>query len=105
MVGTVGKDLDVTACWEAAYTAALNVLALVKKQLGSVDRVGRVVRLGMDIATTPEFTEHPRVADAVSELLRDVFGEETVSSRLVFGVASLPLGSPIELEVILELKP
>jgi enamine deaminase RidA (YjgF/YER057c/UK114 family) len=48
---------------------------------------------------------HPKVADAASELLRDVFGEETVSSRLVFGVASLPLGSPVELEVILEVKP
>ncbi len=50
-----------------------------------------------------EFTEHPKVADAASELLRDVFGEETVSSRLVFGVASLPLGSPVALEVILEI--
>jgi hypothetical protein len=57
-----------------------------------------------NIATTPEFTQHPTVADAASELLRDVFGEGTVSSRLVFGVASLPLGSPAELEVFLEVK-
>jgi len=57
------------------------------------------------IATTPEFTEHPKVADAASELLRDVLGEETISSRLVFGVASLPLGSAVELEVILEVQP
>jgi len=47
----------------------------------------------------------PKVADAASELLRDVFGEETIPSRLVFGVASLPLGSPVELEVILEVQP
>jgi enamine deaminase RidA (YjgF/YER057c/UK114 family) len=105
VVGTVGKDLDVTAGREAAYTAALNVLALTRKQLGSLDRVSRVVRLGVYVAATPGFTEHPRVADAASELLRDVFGAEAVSSRLVFGVASLPLGSPIELEVILEVKP
>ena len=104
-VGVVGKDLDGTAGREAAYTAALNVLALAKKQLGSLDRVSRVVRLGVYVAATPEFTEHPKVADAASELLRDVFGEEAVSSRLVFGVASLPLGSPVELEVILEVKP
>ena len=52
-----------------------------------------------------EFTEHPKVADASSELRRDVFGEKTVSSRLVIGVASLPLGSPVELEVIVEVKP
>jgi enamine deaminase RidA (YjgF/YER057c/UK114 family) len=105
VVGIVGKDLDVKAGREAAYTAALNVLALARKQLGSLDRVSRVVRLGVYVAATPDFTEHPKVADAASELLRDVFGDQTVSSRLVFGVASLPLGSPVELEVIFEVKP
>src|SRR5580698_7604849 len=104
VVGVVGKDLNVKAGREAAYTAALNVLALTKKQLGSLNRVSHVVRLGVYIAATHEFTEHPKVADAASELLRDVFGNEMVSSRLVFGVASLPLGSPVELEVILEVK-
>src|SRR6516165_11877479 len=104
VVGIVGKDLDLKAGRQAAYTAALNVLALARKQLGSLDRVSCVVRLGVYIAATPEFTEHPKVADAASELLRDVFGERTVSSRLVFGVASLPLGSPVALEVILEVK-
>ena len=105
VVGIVGKDLDVKAGREAANTAALNVLALTKKELGSLNRVSRVVRLGVYVAATPEFTEHPKVADAPSELLRDVFGDQTVSSRLVFGVASLPLGSPVELEVIFEVKP
>ena len=104
MTGVVGKNLDVQAGREAAYTAALNVLAVAKKQLGSLNRVSHVVRLGVYVAATPEFTEHPKIADAASELLRDVFGEETVSSRLVFGVASLPFGSPVELEVILEVK-
>ena len=104
-VGVVGKNLDMKAGAEVAYTAALNVLALTKKQLGSLNRVSRVVRLGVYVAATPEFTEHPKVADAASELLRDVFGDQTVSSRLVFGVASLPLGSPVELEVIFEVKP
>jgi len=103
-VGVVGKDLDVKAGRQAATTAALNALALTRKQLGSLDRVSRVVRLGVYVAATPDFKEHPKVADAASELLRDVFGELTVSSRLVFGVASLPLGSPVELEVILEVK-
>ena len=105
VVGIVGKDLDVKAAREAAYAAALNVLALTRKQLGSLDRVSRVVRLGVSIAATADFTEHPKVADAASELLRDVFGQRTVSSRLVFGVASLPLGSPVELEIILEVNP
>lgn len=105
VVGIVGKDLDVNAGRQAAITAALNALALTRKQLGSLNRMSRVVRLGVYVAAAPEFTEHPKVADAASELLRDVFGEQAVSSRLVFGVASLPLGSPVELEVILEVKP
>jgi enamine deaminase RidA (YjgF/YER057c/UK114 family) len=105
VVGIVGKHLDVKAGREAAYLAALNVLALTRKQLGSLNRVSKVVRLGVYVAATPEFTEHPKVADAASELLRDVFGDQTVSSRLVFGVASLPLGSPVELEVIFEVMP
>ena len=104
VVGIVGKDLDVKAGRETAHTAALNALALTRKQLGSLDRVSRVVRLGVYIAATAEFTEHPKVADAASEVLRDVFGETSVSSRLVFGVASLPLGSPVELEIILEVR-
>ena len=103
-VGVVGNELDVKSGQEAAYRAALNALALTKKQLGSLDRVSRIVRLGVYIAATPDFTEHPKVADAASELFRDVFGDETMSSRLVIGVASLPLGSPVELEVILEVK-
>src|SRR5437016_2903834 len=101
VVGVVGKDLDVKAAGDAAYVAALNVLALTKKELGSLNRVSHVVY----VAATSEFTEHSKVADAASELLRAVFGDQTVSSRLVFGVASLPLGSPVELEVILEVKP
>jgi enamine deaminase RidA (YjgF/YER057c/UK114 family) len=103
--GVVGKNLDVKAGRKAAYTAGLNVLALAKKHLGSLNRVTKVVRLGVSVAATPEFTEHPKVADAASELLRDIFGDEMISSRLVFGVASLPLGSPVELEVILEVQP
>jgi enamine deaminase RidA (YjgF/YER057c/UK114 family) len=102
--GIVGKDLDTKGGREAAYTTALNVLALTKKQLGSLNRVTRVVRLGVYIAATPSFTDHAKIADAASELLRDIFGEETISCRLVFGVASLPFGSPVELEVILEVK-
>ena len=104
VVGIVGTNLDVQAGREAAYTAALNVLALTRKQLGSLDRVSRVVRLGVYIAATVECTEHPKVADAASELLRDGFGDMTVASRLVFGVASPPRGTAVELEVILEVK-
>ena len=101
-VGRLGKELDVEAGRDAAYTAALGVLAAAKKHLGSLDRVTRVVRLGVFIATSGDFFDQPRVADAVSELFRDVFGVEKTSVRLVIGVASLSLGMPIELDVIFE---
>jgi enamine deaminase RidA (YjgF/YER057c/UK114 family) len=105
ITGIVGKTLDVKAGRDAAHYATLNALALVRQQLGSLNRVARVVRLSVNIAVSPEFVDHIDIADAASELLRDVLGEETISSRLVIGVASLPLGSPVELELILEVKP
>src|SRR5262249_32022889 len=91
-LGRLGKELDAEAGRDAAYTAALNVLAAAKVHLGSLDRVTRVVRLGVFIATSGDFFDQPRVADAVSDLFRDVFGIEKTSVRLVIGVASLPLG-------------
>ena len=101
-VGRLGKELDTDAGRDAAYTAALGVLAAAKKHLGSLDRVTRVVRLGVFIATHGDFFDQPRVADAASELFRDIFGIDKISVRLVIGVASLPLGMPIELDVIFE---
>jgi len=101
-VGRLGKELDTEAGRDAAYTAALNVLAAAKEHLGSLDRVTRVVRLGVFIATFGDFYEQPKVADAASNLFRDVFGVEKISVRLVIGVASLPLGVPVELDVIFE---
>jgi enamine deaminase RidA (YjgF/YER057c/UK114 family) len=101
-VGRLGKELDTEAGRDAAYTAALSALAAATKHLGSLDRVSRVVRLGVFIATYGDFYDQPRVADAVSDLFREVFGSEKLPVRMVIGVASLPLGMPIELEVIFE---
>jgi enamine deaminase RidA (YjgF/YER057c/UK114 family) len=101
-LGRLGKGLDTEAGRDAAYTAALSALAAAKEHLGTLDRVSRVVRLGVFIAASADFFDQPRVADAVSDLFRDVFGVEKSAARLVIGVASLPLGMPIELEVIFE---
>ncbi len=102
-VGCVGKELDVEAARDAAYTAALGVLAAARKHLGSLDRVTRFVRLGVFIATAgDEVIDQPRIGDAVSDLFRDIFGIEKTSVRTIVGVASLPLGVPVELEVIFE---
>ena len=100
--GRVGSELDVEAGRDAAYTTGLNALAVAREHLGSLDKVTSVVRLGVFIATSPDFVEHPRVADAVSDLFRDVFGDDKMSVRQVIGVASLPVGTPVELEVIFE---
>ena len=90
-----------TGC-QAAQLAALNALAVARQHLGSLDRVTRIVRLGVSIATSGDVRDQPKVADGASELLQDVFGKDKNPSRLVYGVASLPLGAPIELEVIFE---
>jgi len=100
--GRLGKELDVEAGRDAAYTAALGALATAKEHLGSLNRVARVVRLGVFMATFGDFPDQPRVADGASDLFREVFGNDRSAVRMVIGVASLPLGVPIELEVIFE---
>jgi len=103
-VGRLGKELNAEAGRDSAYTAALSVLAAARDHLGSLDRVMRVIRVGVFIATFGDFFDQPKVADAVSDLFRDIFGAEKMGVRQVIGVASLPLGMPIELEVIFEVS-
>src|SRR5436309_11521437 len=100
--GRIGAELDVEAGRKAAHLAVLNVLAVARKHLGSLDKVRRVVRLSVSIATSGDVRDQPKVADGASELLQDIFGKEKNPCRAVFGVASLPLGTPVELEVIFE---
>jgi enamine deaminase RidA (YjgF/YER057c/UK114 family) len=101
-VGRLGKEVDAESGRDAVRTAALGALAAAREHLGSLDRVTRVVRLGVFLATSGDFFDQPRVADGASDLFRDVFGSDRMAVRLVIGVASLPLGMPVELEVIFE---
>jgi enamine deaminase RidA (YjgF/YER057c/UK114 family) len=101
-IGRVGAELDVEAGHKAAHLAALNALAVARQHLGSLDKVTRIVRLGVAVATSGDVRDQPKVADAASELLQDVFGKDKNPCRLVYGVASLPLGTSVELEVIFE---
>ena len=103
-IGRLGAELDVEACHKAARLAALNALAVVRQHLGSLDKVTRIVRLGVAVATAGDVRDQPKVADGASELLQDVFGKDKNPSRLVYGVASLPLGVPVELELIFEVS-
>ena len=103
-IGRIGAELDVQTGREAAYLAAINALAVARQHLGSLDKVTRIVRLGVLVATSGDVREQPKIADGASELLQDVFGRDKNPSRLVYGVASLPFGTPVELEVILEVS-
>src|SRR5271170_52313 len=101
-VGRLGKELDADAGRDALRTATLNALSAAREHLGSLDRVTKVVGVRVYMATSGDFYNQPVVADAASELLRDVFGEDKMSVRSVLGVATLPLGVPVILEVTFE---
>ena len=103
-VGRLGREYNVEQGREAARLATLNVLSVARDHLGSLDKVTRVVRLVAYLAAEGDFSELPKVADAASELLHDVFGEERLPVRMVLGVASLPLGVPTVLEVLFEVE-
>jgi len=102
--GRVGAELDIETGRKAARLAALNALSVAQQRLGSLDRISRVVRLGVSIATSGDVPDQPKIADGASELLQDVFGKDKNPCRLVYGVASLPLGTPVELELIFEVQ-
>jgi enamine deaminase RidA (YjgF/YER057c/UK114 family) len=101
-VGRLGKELAESAGQDAVRTATLNAPSAAKAHVGSLDRVTRVVSVKVYMATHGDFYNQPIVADAASELLRDVFGEDKMSVRSVLGVAALPLGAPVMLEITLE---
>jgi enamine deaminase RidA (YjgF/YER057c/UK114 family) len=103
-LGRVGKELNIEQGRKAAYTAALNVPAVARQHLWSLDKVSGVVRLGVYVATAGEQVDLVKVADGASDLLHDIFGKDKMSARLVFGVESLPLGTPVELEAIFEVS-
>jgi hypothetical protein len=101
-VDRAGAEFDVATGREAARLTALNGLAVARQYLGSLDRITRIVRLSVSLATTEDCREHLQVADGASDLLQDIFGKDKNPSRLINGVSSLPLGTPVALELIFE---
>ena len=101
-IGRLGQELDIESGRDALRTASMSALAAARAHLGTLDKITRVVRLGIYLATSGDFFDQPKVADAASELFESIFGKNRTSVRMVLGVASLPLGMPVELEVILE---
>ena len=102
--GRVGAELTVEIGRQAARLAALNAVAVARQYLGSLNKVTRVVRLGVSVATCGDVPALPQVADGASDLLQSVFGAARNPCRMVYGVASLPLATPVELELIFEVE-
>jgi enamine deaminase RidA (YjgF/YER057c/UK114 family) len=104
VTGRVGADLAVEQGQAAAASAALSLLAQIDRLVeGDVTRVKRVARLGIFVAATPEFTQHPLVGNGASDLIVAVLGEAGRHARTTVGVASLPRGAAVEVEAIVEL--
>ncbi len=105
MTGVLGDDLGVEEGQAAAKQTGLALLATMKAELGSLDRIKRVVKMLGMVNATPEFGQHPAVINGCSELFRDVFGEEAgVGARSAVGMGSLPGNIAVEIEVIFEIE-
>lgn len=99
--GRVGREVSQQQGYEAARTAVINSLAIVKQELGSLERVSQVVRLTGYVACTPDFYDQPKVINGASELLQEVFGQRGCHARSAVGVCALPLNSPVEIELMI----
>lgn len=100
--GKVGGEVSAEEAQDCARQCALNALAAVKSVVGSLDDVGRIVKVTVFVSSTPDFTGQPVVANGASELLGDVFGEAGVHARSAVGVPVLPIDAPVEVELVVE---
>lgn len=103
--GKLGRDLTVEQGYEAAKIATLNALANMKQELGSLDRVKRILRVVGHVASHEGFVQHPAVVNGASDLLVAVFGEAGRHSRVALGAAELPMNAPVEIDMIVEVEP
>jgi enamine deaminase RidA (YjgF/YER057c/UK114 family) len=103
--GRLGENLSVKEGQQAARIASLNALAVAKEHLGDIDRLKKLVKLTVLMATTEQFTEHASVADGASDLFVKIFGRVDGHVRLVYGVYSLPIGAPVIVDTIFEMNP
>jgi enamine deaminase RidA (YjgF/YER057c/UK114 family) len=102
--GRVGEDISLDEAREDAKTAAINALSVLKSYIGSLDKVKRCIKITGYVASAPDFTEQPKVLNAASDLMFEIFGEAGRHARAAVGVNVLPLNSPVELEFIFEVS-
>jgi enamine deaminase RidA (YjgF/YER057c/UK114 family) len=100
--GKVGAEVTVEEAKACAQQCALNAIAAVRSEIGELSAVKRVVKVVVFVASTPDFTGQPGVANGASELLGSVFGDAGVHARSAVGVAALPLDAPVEVEIVVE---
>jgi enamine deaminase RidA (YjgF/YER057c/UK114 family) len=100
--GKLGREVDVERGQQAARGCAISALAVARQELGSLDRVVRVVKSTVFVASADGFGDQPSVANGASELLRDVFGDLGLGARSAVGIAELPMGASVEAEFIFE---
>jgi len=100
--GRVGENISLDEAREDARTATVNALSILKANIGSLDKVKRCIKITGYVASAPDFTEQPKVLNAVSDLMVEIFGENGRHARAAVGVNVLPLNSPLEIEFIFE---
>lgn len=103
--GKLGRELTVEQGYEAARLAVLNALAIVRHELGTLDRVARIVRMTGHVASAEGFVQHPAVINGASDLLVKIFDAAGQHARVALGAAELPLNAPVELELIVRVRP
>ena len=101
--GKVSDD-NLETAQKSAKSCAINILAQIKREAGSLDKVTRIVRLSGFVNSVPEFTQHPKVINAASDLMFEVFGEKGKHARIALGAGSLPLDSMTEIDAIVEIS-
>lgn len=102
--GLVGVDVNLEQAQGLARTCAVNALAALHEYAGGLDNIAGIVKVGVFVACGPAFADHPKVANGASELFQQVFGDAGRHARAAVGCSSLPLASPVEVEVIAKLK-
>ena len=102
--GKVSRDLSVEDAQKAARLSVINALAQLKAELGSLDRISKIVKVSGFVNSPPEFTDQPKVINGASDLLFEIFGQKGQHARIAVGVSSLPLNSAVEIDLIAEIN-
>ena len=102
--GKVGRDFTAEQAYQHARSVGMDLLAVMRQELGSLDRVKRVVKVTGMVNAVPEFTDHPKVINGCSDLFVEVLGEAGKHARSAVGMGSLPMGIPVEIECIVEVE-